>query len=104
MRIERPRATGEDLRPRSRQSEASSAPIGIHSDSAIDARLLQMLRRATDGRTGGDGPGAEVLRLAGLAAAVHRGLVNAGSDGATVASSEVDATATIGGHVLETPR
>lgn len=104
MRIERPRAAGEDLRTGSRQSKARPRSIGTCSASAIDARLLQMLRREVGSGNHSSGLGAEILRLAGLAAAVHRGTALPIGDGAAVACSHGDSIATVGGDTLETPR
>ncbi len=104
MRIERPRAAGEDLRTGSRQPEARPMSIGTDSASAIDARLLHMLRREVDARNGSRGLGSEILRLAGLAAAVHRGNAMPIGDGAAVACGHGDSIATVGGDAQETPR
>ena len=107
MRIERPRVAGEDLRTHSRQLKARPMSIGTESASAIDARLLQMLRREVDPRNHANhtsGLGAEILRLAGLAAAVHRGAAVSIGDGAAVACNHGDSIATVGGDALETPR
>ena len=104
MRIERPRAAGEDLRTGSRQPEARTMSIGTDSASAIDARLLHMLRREVDARDRSSGLGTEILRLAGLAAAVHRGATMPGGDGAAVACIHGDSIATVGGDGQETPR
>lgn len=104
MRIERPRAAGEDLRTGSRQPEARPMSIGTESESAIDARLLHMLRREMDPRNHSNGLGAEILRLAGLAAAVHRGTAMSNDGGAAVACSHGDSIATVGGDALETHR
>ena len=104
MRIERPRAAGEDLRTGSRQPEARPTSIGSDSASAIDARLLHMLRREMESGGGSNGLGSEILRLAGLAAAVHRGATMPRADGAAVACSHGDSIATVGGDALETPR
>lgn len=78
--------------------------IGTESESAIDARLLHMLRREMDPRTASSGVGAEILRLAGLAAAVHRGAVIPGGGGAAVACNQEDSIAIVGGDAQETPR
>ena len=104
MRIERPRAAGEDLRTGSRQSKARPLSSGTRSASAIDARLLQMLRRKVGPGNHSSALGTEILRLAGLAAAVHRGTAMSVGDGAAVACSHGDSIATAGGDTLETPR
>ena len=63
-----------------------------------------MLRREVGPGNHSSGLGNEILRLAGLAAAVHRGTAMPVGDGAAVACSHGDSIATVGGDTLETPR
>ena len=114
MRIERPRAVGEDLRPTRHQSgcmshgcDAAAPPTpGLAEDhpSALDAQLLRILRDQLASDAPASAIGGEVLRVAGLAAAMHRGMVSFGTSGAVIANELPIGAGFSGLDDQETPR
>jgi hypothetical protein len=114
MRIERPRAVGEDLRPTRHQSggmshgcDAAAPPTsGLNEDhpSALDAQLLRILRDQLASDAPASAIGGEVLRLASVAAAMHRGMAGFGTTGALIATELQFEAGFFGPDDLETPR
>ncbi|MDG2021346.1 MAG: hypothetical protein P8J59_05305 [Phycisphaerales bacterium] len=114
MRIERPRAVGEDLRPTRPQSggmshgcDAAAPPASdLIEDrpSALDAQLLRILRDQLASDAPAAAIGGEVLRLASLAAAMHRGMVDFGATGALIATNLPSEAGFSSPEDLETPR
>jgi hypothetical protein len=114
MRIERLRAVGEDLRPTRHQSscmshgcDAAGPPtLGLTEDhpSAVDAQLLRILRDQLASGAPAAAIGGEVLRLASLAAAMHRGMADFGTTGALIATELPFEAGFSSPDDLETPR
>ena len=114
MRIERPRAVGEDLRPTRHQSgcmshgcDAAAPPtpgLAEEHPSALDAQLLRILRDQLASDAPASAIGSEVLRVAGLAAAMHRGMVSFGTSGAVIATELSIGAGFSGLDDQETPR
>lgn len=70
----------------------SGVPIDPDRTRLVDAHILQKLRDAPRGNGRAADLGSEILRLAGLAAAVHRGTVVGLEGGIAIANSSDDPT------------